>query len=201
MVAIGLSVGLSVFFFRDGYRTLLYRISSSTATINLPKFNKGSLVKINLQGKKVSLEFRTAEADKANLAQFSQNLGVGTQWLKGMSFVLDEQTAALLKDILPTEVSLQIEPKRIVLGAPSPYLSPESSSSGEKKITVSNLNDGGYILDINDPDQVLTQAVNSGQIQLSNKLTEQGLWQLLGKVDKIKIEVHGQNLNGEINLR
>lgn len=191
------------------FPTAFSRFYDSAKLIGFSNQNQSSVAKIVLDGKKVKLSFQLAEQDRVSVAQFSNNLGVGMQWLQGISIVLDEQSIVLLHGFLPTELKVQITPNKIVFGnLPvtnnqlfDPNLFAESSVSGTKKIIVNHLSNGGYIININNPDQVLSQAVNSGQIKLSEALTEQGLWQLLNKVDRIKIEVQGQLLNGEITLR
>lgn len=168
-----------------------------------------STAQINLEGQDVTVNFKINKEDQTKLEQFSQNLGVGNEWTKGISLSLDEQTVLLLQTYLPSEVKLNIEPNKIVFSSQtkenSTFIDPQmlstSSPSAEaQKIHMENLSDG-YSVEITDPDQVLTQAVNTGQVKLSDKLTSQGLWQLLAKLDRIKLEVHGHDLSGEILLR
>lgn len=168
--------------------------------MSLAGLNQSSSAQAILNGQKVSLKVYLNPKDKAAMEQFTGNLGVGEEWLSGVTFTLDEETAVALASYLPLQAKLQIKPDKIVFGEPDQYFSPEGTESAQEMV-VSKLSDGGTLIDIKDPDQVLSQAVETKQVQISDNLANQGFWQLLSKIARIKIEIYGQKVNGEIDLR
>ncbi len=180
---------------------VLANLWRSPEITNLTSLGQSSTAQVSVDGKKVSLKLRLSPKDKVVMDQFAGNLGAGNAWLSGVTLTLDEGSTAMLANYLPLQTKLQISPNKIIFGKPDQYSSPEASESAIQQVVVNNLSDGGKLIEISDPDQALAAAVSSGQVQLSDNLVNKGLWQLLAKVAKIKIEVHGQKLSGEIDLR
>lgn len=193
--------GIGIAYARDIISPAVFtNLWQKAQTVSLAGLNQPSSAQVVLNGQKVSLKVYLNPKDKMAMEQFTGNLGVGEEWLSGVTFTLDGEGATALASYLPLQAKLQIEPDKIIFGEPNQYLSPEGSESTQEMV-VSKLSDGGTLIDIKDPDQVLSQAVDTKQVQISDKLVSQGFWQLLSKIARIKIEIHGQKINGEIDLR
>jgi len=68
------------------------------------------------------------------------------------------------------------------------------------QMSVQNLNDGGYQIEIENPNSVALGLVNSGQIKFSSQLDDSGLWQLISKFARIRLRVADHLLKGVVEL-
>ena len=164
-----------------------------------------SKANISLDGKKVIFNFKIADADWQKVQSLSTNLGINSEWVKGLSIELDENSISYIDQSLPSEVFLNFSDKKIELSSSIfPSLSSAlpskryeiATQSSSLSLLISSETD--YELNLKEPATLLKYATISGQVSLSEKLDP--LFPIISKIDTIKVDVKGKNIKGEITL-
>lgn len=71
----------------------------------------------------------------------------------------------------------------------------------EGNIKVSPVGENGYLVAIDNPEKIITEATLSGKLKLSEGLTTFKWWQLLSKLAKIKLKIDNGLVNGTVILK
>ncbi|MDO8498777.1 MAG: hypothetical protein Q7S44_03245 [bacterium] len=194
---------------------------SLTFPTNLMTFISGWQQKITpsqaylrLDGKTMLLKLAVTPQDEITLRQFSQNLGVDEKWAEGLKVELSEENAAAFSNLLPSlkdplgmKVEVRISPTQLEFGAeetsgifnPSQEVYKTASFGGMLK--VERLTMGGMMVDIEEPGQVMAEAVAAKQGSVSPQLLDEGFFKLLTKVARIKMKVQNHTLSGVLMLK
>lgn len=169
-------------------------------------FAAKSSAELSTENSKLVIKFNIVSKDQEVAKQFLSNLGGDESILQGMKLELDDQSAERLRQVVPVELNLDIEPKKISFSNQRlPHLNRGESEKSFEFATESGRikykSSGGTSIDleIEDPEPLLKYATESGQMSLSNKID--GLFPIMGKVGRIKLEVDGKRVGGEIELK
>lgn len=165
-----------------------------------------SQARVYLEGDSLKLDFDISAKDKANFEVFSNNLGVGSLWSKGITLELNKESIDLIDQNLPALVFLSFSPKEVTfssgnisfLNSSLPTKNYEiATSSGRASLKVSSEQD--YNLEIKDPPPLFKMATSSSKLYLSSEID--GLLELSSKIDTISLQVKNQSVNGYIRLK
>lgn len=166
-----------------------------------------SKASVFVAGDYLKIDFSIAKKDKEKVNLFSKNLGISTEWSKGMGFEVDRESLDKIRSILPAEVFLNIEEKRLEFRTSSlNFLS--SGVAGERiefatgsgRLEARINNDRDFFIYIEEPKDLITHATSSGEINISmTKLN--GLFPLADKVAKMDLLVKDGEIKGSINLK
>jgi hypothetical protein len=154
----------------------------------------------------LKFNFKVTNNDKLKAIEFNRRLGVGGDYLEGISFKLDPDSLNKLQPIMPIHVNLNIDDDKVTFSSKgSNLLSPGFSgqnyniATGSGKLSFQAKDSQSFDLQIQDPEPVLQYATGSGQLHLSSKLNP--MFPILQKVATIKVSVDGKNVNGEVTLK
>lgn len=168
-------------------------------------FLEPSTASFSIQDNKLRVSFDITKKDQEQLKEFSDSLGVSTDWAEGIIINLDQDTLAKLNSNLPTTVDLKIGEKEINFSNSSlpslesalPGNSYEFATSSGNFALKTNGNDVKLI--ILDPEPLLQYATSSGKFNISSQL--QPLFPMLGKIARIELSAKDKNLSGRIILK
>lgn len=169
-------------------------------------FKEKSSAKIWTENQSLKFKFQITSNDKAAINQFNQKLGIGNEYLDGISLDLDPETIKELNNFLPVDVTVKITPESINFsnGGTSGIVSSlvgdaKEYSTGSGKLRYRQSLDTEFQLEITDPEPLLKDATASGKFVLSDKL--QPLFPILARVGTIEMNVSGKSVNGNISLK
>lgn len=169
-------------------------------------FAEKSTARVFTESGKVNIQFKIVKNDKNALSQFNQKLGVGEEYLEGISLDLDDATIKRLEDFLPLDLTLLVTPDRvdfksgIVPGFVSSLVTETKEfSTGSARLKLSQYSAAEFKLEITDPEPLLKYATSSGQFVLSDKLWP--LYPILARVGTIEMLVNGKSVSGEVILK
>ena len=150
--------------------------------------------------------FKIDNNDKLKVIEFNRRLGVGGDYLDGVSIKLDPDSLNRLQPMLPVHVKLDFDDSKVSFSSQaSNLLSPGFSgqnyniATGSGKLGFQAKDAQNFELQIQDPEPVLQYATGSGQLHLSTKLNP--LFPILEKVSSINLTVNGKNVQGEMRLK
>ncbi|MCL5410035.1 MAG: hypothetical protein M1607_04220 [Patescibacteria group bacterium] len=189
--------------FQQGVMVLSAKVASQENSLLL-QGSPRSNAKIYLDDQILKMDFQFNREQIAQAQALSQKLEVSDGWVNGLSLKLDEPTAQSLSVFLPLSTTVAFAQDKIILGpdrATTSIVVPQIESSSAGKMSVQQTNQGGWNIEIDSPDLVLTQAVNNNKLALSSQLADNGFWQLVGKLARIRLEINNHQINGEIDLR
>lgn len=169
-------------------------------------FAEKSTARVFTESGKVNIQFKIVKSDRNALTQFNQKLGVGEEYLKGISLDLDDVTIKKLADFLPLDLTLLVTPDKvdvksgIVPGFASSLITETKEfSTGSGKLKMSQFSSSEFKLEIADPEPLLKYATESGQFVLSDKLIP--LFPILARVGTIEMSVNGKSVSGNIKVK
>lgn len=167
-----------------------------------------SKAEVFIEDEQVVASFHITSKDQGDLKEFTKNLGVEGDFTKGLAVTLDRESLAYLRNFLPLETTLEIGPKSIKFGSSEPIFFGQGleekllrSAQEEGSFKVRDLGGGNFEIEIDNPEQVLSSATESGKLKFSQGTKEQDLWQILSKLAKIKLKVGGRTIFGAVILR
>lgn len=169
-------------------------------------FAEKSSIKLWTENTALKLEFSLTKEDKQKMQVFNKNLGIGNDYLQGISLELDPESIQKLSEFLPVNVALTIEPKRIsfassILPTFASSLIKENKEFATEggKLKFSKSSDSEFQLVMEDPRPLLKYATESGQIMMSDKLHL--LFPILDRVGTIEMLVNGKSVSGSIEIK
>ncbi len=177
--------------------------SNLAISYNLTKFSLG---KVYLD-KKLNIEFKIEEKDRQAFNEFSKNLGVDPEAFNKLSLDINPESRQRLENLLPWDLRLNIGPKSLKFSN-NEVMNPLKSglvkseynfATGSARLNYKSLGGNDFVLDLNEPEDLVKYATESGQLHLSSKLD--GLFPIMEKVSRINLRVEGKQVNGEIDLR
>ena len=203
--------------FSDGtFGKMAYRLLSQLLFLNFEKIAPKSTATLFIEGETLKVSFNFLPEDNKRAVSLSDNLGIGREWTKGMAVTLDNGTVSRLKQLVPSlgngeKLTLNVTLSDKSVEFSSPTILPSSNNnilvnsqnviaSGSGQIKVSNLDDGGIKIEINNPAEALTQEENAGTINLSEKLRD-NLWQLAQKFTRIELQIEGNTFQGKVYIK
>jgi hypothetical protein len=176
-------------------------------TIYQPK----STLQVDIHQNTIDLSFGFSGRDRQRLESLSHTLGMGTDWMRGISLEVTDETKAYIESVIPQYWEFRVLQDSIVFGTTldqntvqhlTDALSDQTmvaSSSG--KIAVNNLSDDETQIVIENPSGVLAEATQSGKLKISPTIFNK-LWPLTLKLDRITIKKDKDGeVKGEIELR
>lgn len=165
-----------------------------------------SQAQISFSDSSINISFLINPKDQIAMQQFSSNLGVGSDWTKGINFKLDQDSVKFLSKIMPSKLSLSFSPKEIDFSNQGLYFLNSSLPSqsyslatGSAHLNLERESGENFNLTISDPKPLVEYASSSGKLYLSNQL--QSLFPIMDKVATIELKVNGGNLQGSIKLK
>jgi hypothetical protein len=169
------------------------------------KLTQKSSADLKIEEKKLKLNFNITANDRQVAESFINNLGADRKVFEGISLELDDQSLTRLQPILPVRLTLDFSSNKL-----SFYnLSLPKLNSGVAGDVVNFSTESGRLrmsskgnvfhLEIEDPNPLMKYATESGQLQLSKKLDL--LFSILSKVGRMRLDVDGKSLSGEIQLK
>lgn len=168
-------------------------------------FTEKSSAKLWTENNSLKLSFALTKEDQSKMKQFNNNLGVGDDYLEGISLELDPESIQKLSEFLPVNIVLTIEPKKVTFGssilptfASSLIKETKEFSTGEGKLKFIKSSDSEFQLVLENPDPLVQYATASGQIVLSDKLRL--LFPIMDRVGTIEMLVNGKSISGSIGL-
>lgn len=165
-----------------------------------------SQAQLSFNDSSVNASFQINSKDQQNMQQFSNNLGVSTDWTRGITLKFDQDTVNFLSKVLPKKLSLSFAPKEVdfnnqglsLLNSSLPAQS-YRLATGSANLNLKRVSNESFTLDMIDPAPLLRYATSSGKLYLSNEL--QGLFPILDKIATIELKVNGGDLQGQIKLK
>ncbi len=146
-----------------------------------------SYVDLSLNGNSIVASFKISKLDVIEVEKLSQESLLGSDWQKGIKVSIDEASAKNLSPYLPKRVYLSLTGKRLTFKTLSLHrLQKPSVNPGE-----------GFSFESDEPSKELSDATSSGALRVSPKITEE-LWNLSDKLDRIKILLDKELLEGEV---
>ncbi len=166
----------------------------------------GSSVLVKRLEEKLYLEF-DIKADDMPLAEtYSKNLGVSTEWTRGVELVLDEVTLNQLEPFLPARATVTFDDKKLILSSKSHRFLKSalpkdtfSFATGSAELKVFRDENRLSVL-INQPKELVVYATASGKLNLSRKIDSE-LFSLADKVATIDVSLMHMSLEGELVLK
>lgn len=169
-------------------------------------FTEKSTVKVWTEEKALKLEFNITREDKQKMQSFNKNLNIDDDYLKGVSLELDDESIQRLKEFLPLNIALTIEPNKVTFGssilptfASSLIKETKEFATGEGKLKFTKSTDTEFQLILENPKPLLQYATESGKVMMSDKLHL--LFPILDRVGTIEMLVNGKSVSGEIRLK
>lgn len=165
-----------------------------------------SQAEIFIDSGKLNIKFNLEPSEVTDAQKFSNNLGIDSIWLEGMSLELDERSLDKLSRNLPSKVRVDFLSDKVSFSSPSlPNLkNPKplslytfATSSGQ--LIFNGIDERNFYFTIYNPRPLLEYATSSSKITLSPKIND--LFPILSKISKIEMRVFGKNISGEIELK
>lgn len=157
-------------------------------------------------GQKIKISFNISKDDQVKALEFSERLGVSTDWISGMYLDLDKESQSKIAPMLPIKVDLNFEDKRVSFknstGAnlySAAAFKDIEFATGSARFSLKALNERDFSLNLKEPEKLLKYATSSGQISLSKKLYN--MFQIAQNIDTINMTVNGKSVSGEIQLK
>ena len=136
------------------------------------------------------MSFTIRSLDQSKAHHLSEKLGIGDEWMKGISMEVSDQTAEKLKPLLPKRGYLWFQDDQVQMSSFvwNTLTQPMNSSEGAMQV----------ILD--DPSKQLQEATSSGDLHVSSKFLSH-LFQLASKLSRIELVLDNNQLKGLLQLR
>lgn len=184
----------------------IYITSVNPQFLDTKIFRKESTANIYIQNDQLKIDFQIIDEDFQKAANFSNNLGISSDWLLGVSLTLDQRSLFALKQVLPLNPNLNFSDnslnfsstKNSDLNSSLPVQNYEIST-GSAKLTLSVRGSNDYNLEVIQPDLIVKFATISGQVYLSSQVEQ--LFPIMSKIAKIVLVVKGKNVSGNILLK
>lgn len=203
ILATGLLVGLYILY-PDNFMTPF--VQSFQQRIGVQKLTAASSsVDISATGGQLRLQFSIVDKDREAVKQFSENLGFGEDWEKGIEMGLDDKSIKQLTPFLPLRANVAFENKKVLISSKSfSFLKSALPETGSDFATGSGrvrfVGEGSkYHLQVSEPRDLLIYATSSGTLSLSKKLSS--LFSIGDKVATIELNLNGKSLDGAIVLK
>lgn len=164
------------------------------------KLFKASTVEATLNGNKLQVNFDLTEKDLKEAENLSRDLGVTSDWTKGISIDLEN---ADISAFFPIKAKIAFEGDRVMLRSKDTLIKPVlregySLSTGSAKFDFKT--DGkGFNLEAQEIATQVRQATISGQLKISKRL--EALFPLLERVGRIELRVNSNTAKGEIRFK
>lgn len=216
---IGIFLGLISFTF---FRYQLYAnglVSAEELYLGVQRSLNPSQASINLEQGELNINFKLNTADQTNLEAFLKNFGMDQPDSRYLKIELGDQTANFIDKIIRDNhlvnngadginLNMKILSKEIDFDNKKTF-GPFDNSTGdllenpatEGSIKTQSMGENGYLIEIDNPAKVISEATVSGKLKISEKLTESRWWQLLSKLAKIKLIIDDGVINGSIILK
>lgn len=205
---------LIVFFLLVGFLLLFKRpFISHNIFLNGFLFDQAltdqSTAEISIEGNMLKINFDIKEADKAQLLNFSQKLGITDDYLHGFAIELDQKSLDYLRPSTPAQVSIFFKENSLVFKSKTGTSSNLQSSlpkedfnfaTGSSSINLKVSGGQSYSLKVLDPKPLIDLASSSGRIFYSKKITS-FILPILERIATISLEVNLKSINGEITLK
>lgn len=169
-------------------------------------WEESSQAYLNLESDEVVLTFKVSKKDRPNAEVFLRNAGMDFQVLEGIRLEIDPETRKQLSEFLPIQLNVSVSDKKLSFYTPgfrgldsSLIKKKEEYATGSSKLLMVMAGDKQMKFEVNDPEPLLIQATSSGQLTMSAKLAT--LFPILSKVDTMKIDINGDHVEGEIELK
>jgi hypothetical protein len=172
---------------------------------------------ISLKNEDLVISLKINPADQGNLGEILNNLGIDKNLEDlNIKIKLGEETALYINKILEDNnlindnlnsiiFNLRFRAKGIDFNNKKVYGIFESSNevllenpSVNGSIKTSLLGEKGYSIIIDNPEKVISEAMTSGDLKLSEELATSRWWQLLSKLATIKLKIDNGEVSGVI---
>ncbi len=168
-----------------------------------------STAKVSLENERIAVKFSLNEADKFKAKALSEKLGVSDDWTKGGLIKLDNKNTESLKPFLPLDLQLEFKENEVAFNSNkfealiNQYLRKLKDQNQEQISPLGgnfkmNGQNGEYLIEIDNPREVLNQATISGALKVSPELSNSSLWQTIDKLAKIKLRLEQNKASGKI---
>lgn len=184
----------------------IYILQFNSKFLDTKILQKKSIASIYTQNNNLKIDFNLTNSDKDKAIAFSNNLGVSSDFLEGLTLTLDPNSLDQIKSNLPLEVNLEFNDKslnltnfsNVNLNSSIPTQNYEIAT-GSGRLTFKTRGSKDYDLTILDPDEVVNYATSSGKLYLSKQIEQ--LFPMLSKIAKITLVVKDKNVSGVILLK
>lgn len=178
-----------------------------------------SQVSITLDKNDLKVKLKIISADQLSFDVFLKGLGVDNPVDQEIDIKLGDQSAEFLDKLLrknnliddnlkPISLNLRILSKEIDFDNKKVFGPFETSTenllespSDTGNIKTQALGESGYLVEIDNPGKVLSEGTLSGELKLSENLTDSGMWQILTKLAKINLKIEDGMLSGTVFLK
>lgn len=165
-----------------------------------------SQVEISLDGQIVKIKFQISDYDRAGMNNFSQRLGLATNWQNGIEIKINQLATDYLKNKLPLRANISANENGLLLtvnninSLTQPLLEDKNTTTASN-LQIKQISDQNYVIEINNPKLLIEQAITNNKLNLSSQIASAQFWQVVSKLDKISLEIEGHNLTGRISLK
>lgn len=178
-----------------------------------------SQANISLERDELVINFKVNQADQTNLEAFLKNFGMDSPDSRNLKIELGDQTASFIDKVTRDNhlvgsgaaginLNMKILSKEIDFDNKKVFGPFDNSTedllenpSLEGSIKTQNIGENGYVIEIDNPEKVISEATLSGKLKVSEKLVDSRWWQLLFKLAKIKLVIDNGSINGTIILK
>ncbi|MDD2822680.1 MAG: hypothetical protein PHQ59_01230 [Candidatus Daviesbacteria bacterium] len=188
------------------YAGMQRSLSPSQAYITLDKDNLKIVFKITNADKQVFAEFlksvgiKNFEEQEINIKFADQNGEELNKILRKNNLISDETTKVSLNlKILTKEIDFDNKKVFGPFDSVAENLLENPSDAGS--IRTEALGGSGYLVEIDNPEKVLTEGTLSGKLKLSENLVDSGWWQVVTKLAKINLKIQDGVLTGAFILK
>lgn len=155
---------------------------------------------------KLQINFNILPSDQIKVTNISNRLGIGQEWLQGISVQLNKATIDKLKTYLPISVELTLEDDQVqftngrllVLNSGLPVRT-EQYASGSGSMILKSQSEKNFELDIKDPGVVVSSAIAEGKLTVSPQLDSLRL--VLDQIAEIHLKMANDQVDGFIRLK
>ena len=188
---------------------LLVKFWQQEAVVFLSQITTSSTAQVELQNERVVVSFNISEADLGKADSLSNHLGVGKEWMQGVSIKLDAASTDSIKPFLPLRVALKFTDQGVDFESDRLEYLRDYLAQITKRNNVEQISPLGesfkwtktgdfYNIEIQNPAEVLHQATATGVLKPSVELSSSPLWQVAEKLANNKLKVQNKAASGQI---
>lgn len=186
--------------------TFRFKLSAKEFYSDIQRSLNPSQANILLNKANLKISFKINQLDRNGLEDQEIDIKLGDSTAEFLDKLL--QKNHLTDGLKPINLNLRILSKEIdfdnkkIFGpfdVSEENLLENPSDSGNIRTQV--LGENGYLIEIDNPEKVLSEATISGKLKLSDNLTDSQVWQIVAKLARIRLKIEDGVLSGAVFLK
>lgn len=176
------------------YSGMQKSLNPSQATVTLDKTNLKINFKINqldkngLENQEIDIKLGDFTAEYLNKIMMKNNL-------------ITENSRSLNLNLRILSKEIDFDNKKVFGPFDSSSENLLESPSDTGNIRIQSLGEDSYLIEIDNPEKVLSEATISGKLKLSENLIDSQVWQILTKLARIRLKVEDGMLRASVFLK